>query len=242
MHAAALWILSGLALGQTSPTCEDAYYVVVFGAQRPVLKAPRYSHSFATFVRVTPDGGVETATISWLPVTGMVRPLSPRPEPGRNFSLEETLQLCAANRMEVAAWGPYQIEPSLWEAALVQKARLDSGAVLYKAYDNGSPDGSVSNCIHAVAFMAREPGQTRPYVVVAPANWGESGSYWVALTLRPWYVEPCRTHPCLMTRLGLDPDAFIHYDLARNPTRAPVTRVVQATLQAELLPNRVRCR
>jgi hypothetical protein len=226
-----------------SSVCPDggAYFIIVFGAQRPFLKVARYCHSFATFAHWTPEGRLEAFTISWLPRTGRVHPLRPWSEQGRNFPLVETLQLCYANRMEVACWGPYQVHPDLWHRALAQKARLESGAVLYKAYDAGSLDGRVCNCLHAVEWMTRQPGQTLPQVVVAPANWGESGSYWVALTLRPWMLEPCQTHDWLLPALCMNPAGLIRYGLDRNPASNPVTEVIQAVFHAPLLPNRVRC-
>jgi len=230
-----------LALGGTTCAAEDAYYVVVFGAQRPFIKQPRYSHSFATFAHATPDGGLEAFTISWLPRTAEVRPFALEPEEGRNFDLQTTLRICCDNRMEVACWGPYQIDCDLWRRALRQKGRLESGEVLYKAFDEGSTDGTVSNCIHAVSYMARDPDQRSPRIIVAPANWGESGSYWIALRLRPWYVEPCRTHDWLLPALGVNPNNVARNGLDRNPDKSPVTRALQATLQAELLPNRVDC-
>ncbi len=230
----------GLTLAQ--PARGDTFFVTVFGAQRPVVKLARYSHTFATFVRVLPNGGVQQATISWLPAAGDVRPFAVQAEPGRNFSLEETLRWCTERRMVVAAWGPYQIEPRLWDGAVWQKGRLESGQVEYKAFDYGSPEGRVSNCVHAVEFITRPPGDKVPAVIVAPANWGESGSYWVALALRPWYVAPCQRHPWVLSRIGLNPDAFTFFDLDRNPTRNPLVRVTQASLQAYLLPNRVSCK
>ena len=171
-----------------------------------------------------------------------MRPLSPSPEPGRNFDLHTTLALTRENRMEVACWGPYQADPDLWRRALWQKSRLEGWQVLYRALDFGSPDGSVSNCVHAVTFLARSPGQEAPLVKVAPANWGESGSYWVALALRPWYLDPCRTHDWLLPRLGLDPQGLVRHGLGRNPTASPpLTRAVQAALHPRLLPNRIEC-
>jgi hypothetical protein len=217
----------------------DRYYVIVWGAQRPVFKSPRYAHSFATFVHIDCAGRTEEITISWLPATGYVRPLARRPEPGRNFSLCETLDYCGQNRMEVAAWGPYITTEDLWQRALCYKARLDSGVIGYRA-DDDFDDDSISNCVHAVGGVVRAPGERR-YIYVSPANWGESGSYWLALLLRPWYVDPCCTQPWVMCRLGLDPKSFIHYDLSRNPAAGPVFRATQALIHHELLPNRVRC-
>jgi hypothetical protein len=126
--ASILWA-AGFLLGLSAPVRagECTCYVIVFGAQPPLVKQPRRTHSFATFVRVVPGCPVEAFTISWLPATERVRPLALQPEPGRNYSLAETLEFCANNRMEVAAWGPYQIAPELWDAALCQKARLESG-------------------------------------------------------------------------------------------------------------------
>jgi hypothetical protein len=236
-----VWIAAMVA-GEPAAPCppQDTYFVIVFGAQRPI-KAARYSHSFATFIRVTPDGQTQEVTISWLPVTGQVRPYALQDEPGRNYSLSETLAYCHENRMRVSLWGPYQVDADLWQRALWQKFRLDSGQVSYKAYDYGSSDGLITNCIHAVEFPARDPEQNGPYVMVAPANWGESGSYWLALTLRPWYLEPCVTHSWVMCRLGLDPAAYAVYDLSRNPTRAPGIRATQGLLHVYLLRNRVNC-
>ena len=236
--AAGLW----LALSAPAAAAEGAYFVLVFGAQRPVFKVPRYSHSFATFAHLLPDGRLEAFTISWLPATAEVRPFRLEPEPGFNFDLHATLRFCCQNRMEVACWGPYQIHPDLWHRACWQKGRLEGGQVLYKAYDAGSPDGQVSNCLHAVEYMARVPGARQPNVILAPANWGESGSYWIALALRPWYLEPCRTHDWLFPPLGLDSSALIRYGLDRNPTRNPVTRAAQAILHPQLLPDRIDCR
>lgn len=241
MWVTAALFLAGLSVGQAAPSCpaEDSYYVIMWGGQRPVFKAARYSHSWATFVHVCCDGRTEELTISWLPVTGQIRPLARRPEPGRNYALRETLDYCACHGMEVAAWGPYQIDPDLWNRAIWQKARLDSGMIQYKA-DDDFDDNSVNNCLHAIGGTVRGPDERR-YVYVTPANWGESGSYWMALLLRPWYVAPCCTHPWVMCRLGLDPNAFVFYDLSRNPSKAPVFRATQALLHRHLLPNRVKC-
>lgn len=99
----------------------------------------------------------------------------------------------------------------------------------------------MTNCIHALGYLAREPGQHMPHVIVAPANWGESGSYWLALTFRPWYIDPCRRYPWVLQRLGVNPDGFKVNDLCRNPTRNPITRTVQGMIHTYLLPNRVCC-
>ena len=231
----------GLAACVRADAAPDAYFVAVFGVQRPGVNLPRFSHSFAVFAHLRPDGRLEAFTISWLPRTGEVRPFWPAPEEGHNFDLYSTLRWIDDNNLEASVWGPYQCDPDLWRRALYQKTRLESGQVLYKAIDGGSPDGQVSNCIHAVEILARRPDDLAPKVIVAPANWGESGSYWVALALRPWYVEPCRTHDWLLSRLGVNPDALIRRGLDENPDPNPLTRAVQAAFHPDLLDKRVDC-
>src|SRR5260370_1493400 len=132
MKLSGLLAVVGLGLVQPATAAADCYFVVVFGAERPVIKMPRYSHRFATFVHQFPDGRLEAFSISWLPQTGKVRPLWPCAEPGRNFNLEETLRLRCAHRLLVACWVPYQIHPDLWQLALWQRSRLDILQVLYK--------------------------------------------------------------------------------------------------------------
>src|SRR5262245_23388502 len=69
------------------------YFFILYGGQSLPFK-PRTAHTWATFVKTAPDPGgvlnVEMFTISWLPVTGEVKPCRLRPEAGRNYSLEET--------------------------------------------------------------------------------------------------------------------------------------------------------
>jgi hypothetical protein len=219
----------------------DRFYVVVYGSQLPGFKAASKSHTWASFFRKSPGGNVEWFTISWLPVAGKVRPLALKPEPGRNYTFEETIQFNNENKMVTGFWGPYEIQPSLWEAAVEQREKLESGQVLYKANDQGSKDGTVSNCIHSVSIMVRPPGQPMPLVYVAPINWGESGSFWVTLALRPWFINPCCKHDELLQFLGPDVQCMKRHDLDRNPTRDPVVRATQALFQRKLLPNRVFC-
>ncbi len=230
-----------LALAGRAGAAEDAYFVAVFGAQRRFLNRPCFSHSFAAFAHLTPEGRLEAFTISWLPRTAKVRPLAMEPEEGSNFDLQNTLRLLEDNRAEVSCWGPYQTDPDLWRRALWQKGRLENGQVLYQAFDGGSPVGRVSNCLHAISIIARQPGGVGPRLVVAPANWGASGSYWLALALRPWYVDPCRTHDWLLPRLGVNPDGLTRRGLDRNPEHNPFARAVQAAFHADLLANRVGC-
>src|SRR5437870_4591691 len=114
-------MLLTLACSSTARAGEN-FYLVMFGSQR-IPANPNYSHSFATFVRVSwpgnepcPPAGapVESHTISWLPDNGIVRTSALLPECGRNWGLHETLRWCQRNDMRISLWGAYRIEPELY--------------------------------------------------------------------------------------------------------------------------------
>src|SRR5437764_2008243 len=95
-------LISALAILCLAPAARaDTYYAVVFGAQSKPQR-PKYSHSWATFVRVpgpdcgppAPDAGPpEVFTISWLPSAIELHPNRMLPEPGCNFELHRTFQI-----------------------------------------------------------------------------------------------------------------------------------------------------
>jgi hypothetical protein len=182
----------------------DFYYVLVFGSQTP-RPCPRYSHTFATFVKATGAGpcaegyALEAHTISWLPADLEVRPAALLSEPGRNLDLYGTLRWAAATEQRVSLWGPYQIDRELYGRALGQIASLESGEVRYKAVDSGCQSDRVSNCIHAVSAVA-----DGHHLLVLSPGFGEVASYRVGLGFRPWIVDPCQRHDWVAARLGLD--------------------------------------
>src|SRR5437764_6386841 len=91
-----------LAVALPAAVRADCYYVVVFGAE-PKPQRPKYSHSWATFVRIpgcapcgppAPDAGpVEWFTISWLPCKVELTVNTLVAEPGRNFDLPTSLDI-----------------------------------------------------------------------------------------------------------------------------------------------------
>src|SRR4051794_21811359 len=95
--AAALTFLIGT--GTHAPAGEE-YYLAMFGSQRTPAN-PDYTHSWATFVRMSWDGDgpcpqnahIEANTISWLPVNTKVRVGALLPEPGYNFNLHPTFDI-----------------------------------------------------------------------------------------------------------------------------------------------------
>lgn len=115
------------------------------------LRGATASHTFARFLKIVDGSVAEIADISWLPTPGNFRrgnrvPLL-RTTPGHNYSVEETMAI--AGGRPVLNHGSFFITPDLYQAAVQQKARLDSGAIAYKMLDGRSGDGAL-NCIHAV--------------------------------------------------------------------------------------------
>src|SRR6059036_1799459 len=102
-----LVVLAGLVLaslcvtlrGQGPPVLvaagpHEEYYLLMFGSQR-VPADPRYSHSFAEFVKVTDCGSGPPVLchhqVSWLPQSLDIRLFTLFPEPGVNLGLHATL-------------------------------------------------------------------------------------------------------------------------------------------------------
>src|SRR6516164_6396219 len=90
---------------------EERYYGMIFGSQSSP-KLLRYTHTWATFIRVVGEGDdpagyqVYQHSISWLPESRMIRVWSPIPEKGVNLDLDATLDAVYRNREHVTMWGP----------------------------------------------------------------------------------------------------------------------------------------
>jgi hypothetical protein len=200
--AAGLALVLLLAGARGAPAAEF-HYVMVFGSQRP-LGDPRFSHTFATFVRASgygPDSRtyqLEAHTISWMPASGDIRVAALLPEPGVNMDLLDTLRWAVQTGQRVTMWGPYRIDPELYERALRQVALLESGQVRYKAVDSGFLTDHVSNCIHAVASVTE--GYRRRIFL---PGWGDMASLYVTRQFAAWIRDGWRTHDWVSDRLGL---------------------------------------
>ena len=212
---------------------QETYYLVVFSSQGPENR-PRYAHTFATFVKARWCAGscpLESFTISWMPRNAVIRPLALLPEPGRNFDLSMSFQWAYAEGQWVSMWGPYQICPELYQRAVVQKNRLESDCVSYKAVDTGWPARRVSNCIHAVSDI--DP--TRPPLRIASPGWGEPASYYVTLHLLPWIVNPCQVHEWVVDALGLRNCRIRRRDLREgNPAETAALQALMSVTQRRL--------
>jgi hypothetical protein len=157
-HLMVAWL--GLALLPSLANAAERYYVMFFGSGN----APRAAHTFAVYFKVTSadekNGAraekpkVETFTISWLPATREVRLLNPA-EQGRNHGFAETIAW--AQRLGTVGDGPFEVQPKIYELALAQRARLESGKVAYKALDRRLRPTEATNCIHAVSDVVPGP-------------------------------------------------------------------------------------
>ncbi|HMC66329.1 MAG TPA: hypothetical protein VKI65_15435 [Gemmataceae bacterium] len=181
---------------------KPSYYLMVFASQAG--NEARSSHTFATFVKATregsseDDGKLEEHTISWLPRSLDIVIVRRWAEPGVNVDLQATRQWAESMGARVTMWGPFEIEKELYDRGLAQIARLQSGAVRYKAIDEKfRPDAS--NCIHAVSDVDTGNG----FLHVGKV-WGEPASAQVVDHLRRWMIEPEKTHPWLAKKLGLE--------------------------------------
>jgi hypothetical protein len=227
-----------------SAQASEVYFVVLFGSQRSLLNRPNYSHTFATFVKMTGPGAgfdptqphwIECFTISWLPATGDIFSLRRHPECGRNWDFEETMQLVQEQKQEVAMWGPYQIQPELFCRAVAQFIHLENDSVRFKAWDTGFPAEKVSNCIHAVGDLAGDTARTMRNNMT---GWGNPASYFVTLSLWPWLIDPNVTHPWVADDLGLGRYCLIPRDLSSYPPGCFLQRHTLAIFHPDLLKVR----
>lgn len=143
----------------------ERYFAFVFSSQA-VPKLPRFTHVWATMLKVgkvelPPDQWTcQIDTISWFPATLKVHTLRLRPEPGVNLGLHETIAHVQKQHQHVSAWGPFEVPEFIYCEFMTQKARLESGRILYQAIDSLSCPENVSDCIHSLTDMDRQNGRS----------------------------------------------------------------------------------
>lgn len=184
---------------------EERYYVVLFASQNSSNQA-RMSHTFAAFLKIDREEDprnrvhwetAQSATISWLPASGSFRLLQ-RPVAGRNYTLQESLAWAEERGLHTTVRGPFEIGKDVYDRAVKQKQRLESGAVAYKALDRRFRPGAAVNCIHAVSDIL--PG---PLLMTGGAR-GDQATAMVANHYRPYLVDPERTHAIALRHLDLN--------------------------------------
>ncbi|WP_422928958.1 hypothetical protein [Singulisphaera sp. PoT] len=201
-------LIFAMAILATCSTVQggERYYAIIFGSQSQP-KQLRYSHTWATFVKVVGEGDdlrnyqVFQHTISWLPASLKVRVWALRPEPGVNLDLYNTLDFVARDGQSVAMWGPFEILGQVYNRSLKVKEILEGGAVDYRAISTAR-ELMVSDCIHAVAAVDPILGRNHyPLIRI-----GKPASRFVArqLTTRSVFDQYQTDAAWLIPRLGLD--------------------------------------
>jgi hypothetical protein len=181
------------------------YYFILFGGQGEPFRA-RTAHTWAVYAKATPmvtgEIGVESFAISWLPATGVVHPYRFRPEPGRNWSLPDTLAIMGRANSLISMWGPYEITPAHFAMGEEHLRFLNSGQVRFRSIDSFNLNKVTVNCVHAVTHSSPMTTQyIQPVIRV-----GEPGTSRLAkLYLRggAWPRYPA-TADWLIPVLGLD--------------------------------------
>lgn len=190
-----LLAISGLFgnFGSTTPARAqengpESYYMILWAAQRDD-DAPRFTHTWATFIRTrranTTNGDPKLAerfTISWMPASGVIPALVT--VRGQNYTLRQTLNWARQEQTHVTAWGPIAIRRELYELAQQRRAVLESGILSYKMIDNPVRPNRGTNCIHAITDML--PG---PLIDTGSAR-GEEATQMVAEVLEPYMIRP----------------------------------------------------
>ena len=206
IHVLALSLILVASAGLAQPPADERHYVLIFGSQGET-NLPRFSHTFATFVKATGTGKfpddykLDVRTISWMPRSLNIEIARLRTEPGVNLTLQETLRWVRSINGRVRMWGPYVVGPELFELARKQAERLDSGAIAYRAVDFRNRGIDASNCTHAVCDLDR----TRSRLVTG-ASFGNGASTKVVQHFTPWFIASDANHDWLLKRLELDPN------------------------------------
>jgi hypothetical protein len=187
----------------------ERYFVLIFGSQS-CPKQPKYTHTWATVVKVTgcdgPNGPtIEEQTISWMPASLNIRAFARDVEPGTNLTLPFTIEEMLRNNEHVSVWGPYEVSPGFYYRFRVQKGFMESGAVGYQCFDSigeAARYGNGCDCIHAVTDM--DPDYARDRYPLSFFGNGASRHIVHQLHIRPVIICPEKDHGWLLPLLGLD--------------------------------------
>jgi hypothetical protein len=219
------------ATGMWEPRADEKFYIIFFGAQS-IPKFARWTHSWATVVRVRHQGegcapALDYFTVSWMPATLVIHPLSFHVEQGVNLDLHETLEDVLKKKERISAWGPYECRPRMYYRLQVQKGFLESGLIGYQCIDDigeSARKGNGCDCIHAMTDI--DPLYNRNRYPLR--RFGEAASEFVVRELwtRGILVVPEQTHDWLLETLGLNcyPIVRRYYKGAVNEELARETR------------------
>src|SRR6476646_3973991 len=162
----------------------------------------------------------EAFTISWLPRDFISHPnlcvfdgvgsrISPERNtcpisPGRNFSLEETIELAVHAKTAVAMWGPYEIAKVGFDLGVNRKRLLDQGTIKYRADDRlYRKDRIAINCFHAMAGL-EELYPNGGFLGTGFRMWGINGTARVLIE----YTKSVRNKGLLLEPVDIKKDLY----------------------------------
>ena len=188
----------------------EHYYLVVFGIQKGI-NLPKNSHTCALFIKDASPAPLETVFISWLPEDMNVTILQRDPQVGVNLDLHATLQHFEDRGCRLSMWGPYEMNPELYQKAKTRRDILEGGTVGYNGIDrNYRP--MVADCVHAVSGVDVEPGLLRTRTAH-----GDIASYFVLEHLSCRLIHPEVTNSEIAQRLCLDQYCIRCRDICKRP-------------------------
>jgi hypothetical protein len=228
MHRMILCLFLGISFcvpswGQVRPvaTAENSneqYHVILWACQRED-DAPRFTHTWATFIKSRKADSSEADpklderfTISWMPASGVIPVLVT--VRGQNYTLRQSLNWARQEHCRVSAWGPIAIRKELYDLAKQRKAVLESGVLSYKMIDNPVRPNKGTNCIHAITDMV--PGE----LLDTGTARGEEATRMVAEFLQPFMIRPEYNDPKVFELVDVSWDTVEHRTLeaaAPNP-------------------------
>jgi ABC-type phosphate/phosphonate transport system substrate-binding protein len=201
------------SVGSAPPSVirEPKYYLCVF-AYDSVPRRPHLSHTFATFIKHSGHSS-EARTISWMPESKVIQLARCNSEPGVNLDLNRTLRFAQSMSARVYEWGPYEIQPELYERGVRQFDKLNDKRIGYKALDAAWRPGIASNCIHAVCDIDGDDG-----FLTVDGAYGRPATAWVVEHLSRWVIQPHREHSWINETLGLSryPIVRVSFDSGRE--------------------------
>jgi hypothetical protein len=204
--------LDSASLNYAAPN--ERFYTLIFASQT-FPRRPACTHTWATVVRTVACPGrpptLEAHTISWLPSTLDIKPLSPCVEPGVNLSLYDAINYAQSNGERVSMWGPYECRPSFYRRFLIQKQFMESGRIGYQSFDNGGEAAHCRNgcnCIHAITDMDPEYGRANyPLIWFGDSaaehivnRFHERGSLFDPEVEHDWLIETLGLNCCCLVR------------------------------------------
>jgi hypothetical protein len=215
-------IMMFLSLSAETARAGEFYYSIIFGSESKPKKL-RYTHTWATFIRAVGEGPdprnyrLEINNIGWLPRTLDIKVWRPKPEPGVNLDLYQSLAaVYQGGGQHVTMWGPFVEDRETWNRSIQVAQFLNSGAPKYRAID-GPFSPYIYDCVHAVTMVDDDHGRGHyPLIRI-----GEPASRYISHQIMMLSDENQRAfdNSWLIPRLGLDRYPITHVPPQRIPGR-----------------------